>query len=187
MPINWSGSLPFLSRSRFVISFWWRVASRQRTRKPSIVNLLAALWGATAALFHITCRHSRLKRIRWCFPLVSVGVLPMCIRASWFRLGSLNRSERLCTRSCFISSFFTLWCSDCLSASFVLVIRHTDRVFRFLALYPLSSGLFAIIAFFYNLFHVYSLTQSVLHTRSVCLVPFARFACHVCTPDAFDA
>ena len=88
---------------------------------------------------------------------------------------SLDRSERLCTRSCFGPSFFILMCSDFLCLSFVLVIRYTDRVFRFLALYPLSSGLIAIIAFFYNLFHVYSLFLSVLHTCFMSLSTICAF------------
>ena len=105
-------------------------------------------------------------------------VFLMDISALWFRFNSLDRSERLCTRSYFessffkclctrsyfASSFFILMCSDYFRSSFVLVIRYTDRVFRSLALYSLSSGLFAIIASFYNLFHVYSLFLSVLHT-----------------------
>ena len=117
-----------------------------------------------------------LKCINWCFPSFLVLNFLMYICALWFRFDSLDHSERLCTRSCFGPSFFVLMCSDCLRLSFVLVIRYTDRVFHFLALYSFGSGLFTIIASFYNLFHVYPLLQSVLHTCFVSLVPFACFA-----------
>ena len=146
--INWSRSFPFLVRSWFGISSWWCIASRQRARKPSNVNLRVASWGATPALFHMSWHHLRLKRINWCFPSFSVVIFLMYIRALWFRFASLDRSERLCTRSYLGPSFFVLMCSDCLHLSFVLVIRYTDQVLHSLALYPLSSGLFTIIAFF---------------------------------------
>ena len=99
----------------------------------------------------------------------------MDISALWFCFNSLDRSERLCTRSCFESSFFILMCSDYLCSSFVLVIRYTDRVFCSIVLYSLVSGLFAIIAFFYNLFHVYSLFLSVLHTCFMSLSTICAF------------
>ena len=88
---------------------------------------------------------------------------------------SLDHSECLCMQSYLGPSFFVLMCSDCLRLSFVLVSRYTDRVFRSLTLYPLSSGLFAIIAFFYNLFHVYLPFLSVLHTCFVSLSTICAF------------
>ena len=179
MSINWSRSFPFLVRSWFVISSWWRIASRQCTWKPSNVNLLVALWGAISAFFHLPCHHLRLKHINWCVPPFSVLFFLMDISTLGFHFDSLDRSERLCTWFCFGPSFFILMCSDFLHLSFVLIIRYTDQVFHSLTLYPLSSGLFAIIVFFYNLFHIYLPFLSVLHTCLCLLVPFARFACHV--------
>ena len=96
--------------------------------------------------------------------LLSARFFLVCIHTLWFRFDSLDRSECLCMRSCFGPSFFILMCSDFLCLSFVLVIMYTDRVFCSLTLYPLSSGLFAIIVFFYNLFHVYPPFLSALHT-----------------------